>query len=131
MALAALLAVTAHPLAAQSAEGEGGVVLRREVFDYPGEGRRDPFAPLTAGAELGPRFEDLELAGVIYSPGVGSVAVLVDRATRKRYRAREGDRLGDAQVLAIREAEAVFVVSSFGVSRRETLRVRKHEQEPG
>ncbi|MFQ5890051.1 MAG: hypothetical protein ACE5JR_08355 [Gemmatimonadota bacterium] len=132
-----LAAAATSPVHAQQAGASGQVeadtsaILRREVFVYPGGGRRDPFVPLTAGEGLGPRFDDLELTGVIYSPSAGSVAVLVDRATLKRYRAREGDSLGDARLLAIRETEVDFLVSGFGVSRRETLRVKKQEQEPG
>jgi len=106
-------------------------VIRREVFTYPAGPRRDPFMPLNAGEQVGPRFEDLELSGIIYSPDAGSVAVLVDRATQRRYRVRGGDRLGAAEVVEIRPGEAVFLVSAFGVSRREILRVKKREKERG
>ena len=84
LTLLALLGAPAMAAAQEAGESPG---MRREVFEYPVDGRRDPFEPLSAGDELGPRFEDLRLAGVIFSPERGSVAVLVDQATRRRSRA--------------------------------------------
>lgn len=102
----------------------------RETFTYPEvQDRRDPFAPLTAGEEIGPRFADLELSGLIYAPDVGSVAVLTDRTTQRRYRVREGDWLGDARVDRIRADEVAFTVAGFGLSRTEVLRVAREDQE--
>lgn len=102
-------------------------VYEREAFDYPVAGRRDPFRPLNAGQQIGPRFEDLALNGVLYAPQVGSVATLTDEKTGRRYRAREGEALGEVRVAAIRPTEVDFVITSFGVSRRETLRVKREE----
>lgn len=102
----------------------------REKFIYPeSPDRRDPFAPLSAGEEIGPRFADLELSGLIYAPDVGSVAVLTDRTTQRRYRVREGDWLGDARVDRIRADEVAFTVAGFGLSRTEVLRVAREDQE--
>jgi len=102
----------------------------REEFVYPDSpDRRDPFAPLTAGEEIGPRFADLELSGLIFAPDIGSVAVLTDRATLRRYRVREGDWLGDARVDRIRADEVAFTVAGFGLSRTEVLRVARDDQE--
>ncbi|MCL7970478.1 MAG: hypothetical protein M8866_00115 [marine benthic group bacterium] len=104
-------------------------VLEREMYSYAGQGRRDPFKELEAGAELGPRFEDLELSGIIYSPDAGSVVVLVDRSTQRRYRVWEGDVVGGAQLLAVTPDQAVFMVTVFGVSRQETLRLKNSDKE--
>jgi hypothetical protein len=101
---------------------------RREIFRFPAV-QRDPFAPVRAGEELGPRFEDLELSGVIYNERLGSVAVLVDRTTGKRYRAHQGERVGQARVQSIRPGEVAFVVSGFGQSRTEVLKVKKQDKE--
>ena len=102
----------------------------RETFTYPeSPDRRDPFAPLTAGEEMGPRFADLELSGLIYDPDVGSVAVLTDRTTQRRFRVREGDWLGDTRVDRIRADEVAFTVAGFGLSRTEVLRVAREDQE--
>jgi hypothetical protein len=105
--------------------------LDREIFYYPGGQRRDPFEPLSAGDELGPRFEDLNLSGIVYSPTTGSIAVLTDRATGKRYRVWEGDLIGGAKLVRVRASEVDFVVSAFGVSRQETLRLKSQDKEQG
>lgn len=103
----------------------------RETFVYPAVERRDPFAPLSAGDELGPRFEDLNLSGIVYSPSTGSIAILTDRATGKRYRVWEGDVIGGAKLVRVRTAEVDFVVTAFGVSRQETLRLKSQDKEQG
>ncbi|MDE2663175.1 MAG: hypothetical protein OXI39_09270 [Gemmatimonadota bacterium] len=100
-------------------------VYEREVFTYPAFDRRDPFQPLHLDTRTGPRFGDLTLVGVLYTPQLGSVAILTDRTTGRRYRARERDNIGAARVVQIRPEEVDFVITSFGVSRRETLRVRR------
>jgi len=133
---AALLLLPAPGLRAQ--EGESGAEaqqpaprLERETYSYTGAGRRDPFRPLEAGAELGPQFSDLELAGIIYSPDTGGVVVLVDRSTQRRYRVWEGDTVGGAQLRKVTPDEAVFVVTVFGVRRQETLRLKNTDKEQG
>jgi len=88
-------------------------VIQRETFEYPATGRRDPFAPL------------------IYSPERGSIVVLVDQATLRRYRVWEGDMIGGARLLAVKETEAEFLVTVFGVSRRDTLRLKSKDKEQG
>lgn len=116
--------------AADAASGQQAEPYGREKFVYPeSPDRRDPFAPLAAGEEIGPRFADLELSGLIYAPDVGSVAVLTDRTTLRRYRVREGDWLGDARVDRIRVDEVAFTVAGFGLSRTEVLRVAREDQE--
>lgn len=104
------------------------VEYRRETFSYP-QRTRNPFEPVNAGVQEGPRFQNLVLAGVIYSPSVGSVAVLVDRSTGRRYRVREGERIGQATVLNIRRSDVLFSVSGATQSRQETLQVEKQNEE--
>lgn len=108
-----------------------GGELGRETFYYPGGQRRDPFEPLSAGDDLGPRFEDLSLSGIVYSPSTGSIAVLTDKATGKRYRVWEGDLVGGAKLVRVRSSEVDFVVTAFGVSRQETLRLKSQDKEQG
>lgn len=127
--LAGALAVCVAPPDLSAQQGGDGEPLLREVFDYPADGRRDPFEPLSTGEELGPRFEDLRLAGVIYSPDRGSVAVLADVATDRRFRVWEGDEIGGARLVAVRPDEAEFQVTVFGVGRRDTLRLRTQDKE--
>jgi len=107
------------------------ISVDRETFDYPAGTRRDPFQALSAGDELGPRFEDLNLSGVVYSPATGSIAILTDRATGKRYRVWEGDVIGGAKLVRVRAVEVDFVVTAFGVSRQETLRLKSLDKEQG
>lgn len=137
---AALIVLFAPGLIAQEVEqdlatevdaAQTAPALERETFSYVAGGRRDPFRPLEAGDEIGPRFEDLELSGIIYSPEAGSVVVLVDRSTQRRYRVWEGDMVGGAQLLDVTPNEAIFVVTVFGVSRQETLRLKNMDKEQG
>jgi hypothetical protein len=116
------------PERAAAAPGAEGVLYWREEFVYPVEGRRNPFVNLATSAELGPEFSDLQLVGIIYRPG-DSVATLLDRNAKKRYRVRRGDVVGNAEVVEIRRDEVVFNVTVFGVSRVETLRVKRGEKE--
>lgn len=135
-AVAGLALITVPPPAnAQSVrtstDSSADSEYEREVFDYPSIGRRNPFRPLNAGERIGPQFEDLQLNGVLYAPETGSVAALTDQKSGKRYRAREGDRLGEIRVAQIRPDEVVFVITSYGINRREVLRVKKEEGQEG
>src|SRR5687767_15582633 len=76
-------------------------VYRREVFRYQRGGRPDPFQPLLSAAELGFRVEDLRLTAIIYSPAGRSVAVFASGDSARRYRLRQGQRLGTMTVLRI------------------------------
>lgn len=129
-----MLALSAAPLGAQdngqALEGDLRI-FEREVYDYPGADRRDPFLPLNTGERIGPTFDDLRLTGVLFNPAVASVATLTDQKTRRRYRVREGDRLGEARILEIRPREVVFLITSYGISRREVLRVKQDKEQDG
>jgi len=120
--LAVAFRIGPSEIAAQTRPQPG---YEREVFTYPAFDRRDPFQPLHLDMRAGPRFGDLTLAGVLYNPRLGSVAILTDRSTGRRYRARERDIIGAARVVQIRVEEVDFVITSFGVSRQETLRARR------
>lgn len=101
---------------------------QRETFSYP-QRARNPFERVNAGVQEGPRFQNLVLAGILYSPSVGSVAVLVDRSTGQRFRVREGERIGQATVLNIRRSDVLFSVAGATQSRQETLQVEKRNEE--
>lgn len=119
----------AGPTPADSAAAGGAISYEREVFDYPRLRRRDPFRPGVGGATEGPRFENLVLSGVIFNPTVGSVAVLVDRATGRRHRVREGQRLGELRIDTIRPSEVDVLVPAPGGRERRVLRVEKQREE--
>ena len=109
---------------------EQQAVYRREVFVYPSDNRRNPFVSLIGpDVDTGPIFEDLDLVGIIFGGSAGSVATVIDRATEKRYRVRRGDLIGTARVVEIRPDAVVFQVTEFGVTRSETLRIRRGEEE--
>lgn len=116
--------------AANSPEGSS-LVYEREVFDYPSAGRRNPFRPLNAGERVGPRFEDLELNGVLVSPELGGIATFTDRKTNRRYRVRAGDRLGNMRIARITSEAVTLVITTYGISRQEVLRVKKDKESEG
>jgi Tfp pilus assembly protein PilP len=101
------------------------LVYEREVFTYSAAGRRDPFRPLTDDDEMGPRFEQLALRGIIYATGRGqSIALLGDGGGRV-YRVREGDVVGNARVVEIGRNRVVLAVETFGTIRREMLELQR------
>jgi Tfp pilus assembly protein PilP len=101
------------------------LVYEREVFTYRGAGRRDPFRPLTDDEEMGPRFEQLALRGIIYATGRGSsVALLADGGGRV-YRVRVGDVVGNARVVEIGPQRVVMAVETFGTIRQEMLELQR------
>jgi hypothetical protein len=65
--------------------GEVEMISEREVFHYPSFQRRNPFRPLV-GSESGPRFEQVELRGILYdnTNSGRSVAILGLRAQAER-----------------------------------------------
>lgn len=129
--------------------------LEREVFSYPQFQRRDPFRPLV-GDEAGPRFEDLELLGVILSSDPSqSVALLgisqgmavqpdsvavesvlaaeetvtLARPTRSRtQRLRLGERWGNVRIVAIERNRVLVDVTEFGLTDRRELFLRRPEE---
>lgn len=106
-----------------------GVTYRREVFEYPTGGRADPFRPLELGQGVGPRFENLVLGGIIHAPEIGSVVILRDRTTGSRHRVRDGERIGNAQVVEIRPDVVVFSVRGATGPRREILPAESEREE--
>lgn len=117
-----------RPQAGQSAASQVTLRYEREIFVYPGASRRDPFSPLTSDAEGGgPRFEELRLQGIMFSPGVGqSMALLVDSGGRV-YQVRVGQMVGNARVIEIGQTRVVLAVQNFGAVRQEILEIRDRE----
>ncbi|MFL5385847.1 MAG: hypothetical protein ACJ8GN_25305 [Longimicrobiaceae bacterium] len=96
-------------------------VYRREVFRYQRAGRPDPFQPLLTAAELGFRVEDLRLTAIIYSPAGRSVAVFAAGDSARRYRLRQGQRLGTMTVTRIYPQRVDVRVDEFGGSRMQSV----------
>jgi hypothetical protein len=135
---ALFVVVAALPLAAQApappaaipgSQPEPKLAFDREVFVYPAEGRRDPFKPLIGGPGAGgPLFADLALRGIIYSPDPRRSVALVQVGTRRTFRLRSGDIIGNARVLEIQPLRVRFAVENFGQVRNEVLELRGHNQ---
>jgi hypothetical protein len=125
---ALLLLCAARSVGAQAAktaakpDSTGPIVLEREVFQYDGSGRRDPFVSLLTTSELRPLFADLRLVAVVTDlSGQNSVAILRDVTSKEQYRVKVGQTLGRMRVNRIEPKAVVFTIEEFGFSRQETL----------
>jgi hypothetical protein len=115
---AAAQTTPATPAAPETSEH----TIHREVFEYNGGGRRDPFVSLLATSDLRPLLIDLRLAAIAYDPnGRNSVAVLRDLTSKEQYRVKVGQTLGRMRVAAIQPRSVTFTIQEFGLSRQETL----------
>jgi hypothetical protein len=117
------------------------LVFDREVFNYPGLERRDPFVPVVSGSEGGPRFEELELIGIIFSPnpdismalfgprggGEGGAGAGQSRA-RRTFRARRGDQLGNVRILEIQQTRVVVETEDFGLTDQRIMELPRPGQ---
>lgn len=101
------------------------LVYDREVFTYTGGNRRDPFHPLTDDTNTGPRFDELNLQGIIYSSVRGRSLVLLGDAAGRVHRVRVGDVLGNTRIVEIGPLRVVFAVEEFGNVRQEMLELKK------
>lgn len=124
MMLATFVTIDVSPVLAQS-DPDTVTIYRREVFSYPRAGRPDPFRSLLNSAELGLRFEDLSLQGIMYHPDPArSVVVMAQRGSSRRIQARVGERIGAVRILAIGPRTVEVVIEEFGVARRETMELK-------
>jgi hypothetical protein len=115
---AAASASTATPLPDTTSK----VLINREVFQYEGDGRRDPFVSLLTTSDLKPLLTDLKLVAVAFDPrGQNSVAVLRDVTSKDQYKVRVGQTIGRMRVAAIQEKAVIFTIEEFGYSRQEIL----------
>ena len=130
-AVAGVLAGGAQPLPAQAAR-DTIVLYEREVFEYARDGRPDPFRSLLKDPELGMRFEDLTLVGVLHDGDPGrSVAILSQVGSARRLRVRVGERVGSVRILAIGQRSVDLIVEEFGVARRERLELKPATEKGG
>ncbi len=98
------------------------VLINRELFQYEGDGRRDPFVSLLTTTDLRPLLNDLKLVAVAFDPnGRTSVAVMRDVTSKEQYKVRVGQTLGRMRVAAIQEKAVIFTIEEFGYSRQEML----------
>ena len=104
---------------------EPKLVFDREVFNYPGAARRDPFKPLVGKESLGPLFDDLKLRGIIYSPDPTRSIVLIQDGAKRLYRIKRGDVVGNSRVVEVQPLAVRFAVENFGMIRYEVLQLRQ------
>ncbi len=115
-------AAAATPLPADSSNR---VLVAREVFQYDGDGRRDPFVSLLTTSDLRPLLADLKLVAVAHDPrGQNSVAVLRDVTSKTQYKVKVGQTIGRMRVAAIQEKAVIFTIEEFGYSRQELLSIQ-------
>lgn len=114
------------------------LVFEREVFVYPTFERRNPFVRVVSGTEGGPRFEEIQLIGVIYSSNPDlSVALFGPRGqgqgaqqqgTRRTFRARRGEQLGNVRILEIQRTRVVVEVDEFGLTEQRIMELQRPGQ---
>ena len=110
------------PAASKAGDTTSKVLITREVFQYEGDARRDPFVSLLTTKDLRPMLVDLKLVAIAYDPrGQNSVAVLRDVTSRDQYKVRVGQTIGRMRVAAIQEKAVIFTIEEFGYSRQEIL----------
>jgi len=98
------------------------ITIQREVYDYAGNGRRDPYKSLMSTSEVRPLLSDLRLTAVAFDPdGDNSVAILRDSFSKAQYRIRVGQQLGRLRVSGIKQKAVQFTLDEFGFNRTETL----------
>ena len=101
------------------------VLINREIFQYDGDGRRDPFVSLLTTSDLRPLLSDLKLVAVAFDPrGQNSVAVLRDVTSKTQYKVKVGQAIGRMRVAAIQEKAVIFTIEEFGYSRQELLPIQ-------
>lgn len=119
-------AVPATAAARPAAADTGSrVLINREIFQYDGGSRRDPFVSLLTTSDLRPLLADLKLVAVAYDPrGQNSVAVLRDATSKTQYKVKVGQTIGRMRVAAIQEKAVIFTIEEFGYSRQELLGIQ-------
>ncbi|MCC7001207.1 MAG: hypothetical protein IT357_03545 [Gemmatimonadaceae bacterium] len=103
-------------------DSSGKIIFAREVYGYPRDGRRDPFASLIATGDIRPLFDDLRVTSVMYDPsGRTSMAMLKDVSTNEIYKVRVGSVAGRNRITYIRTGVVGVAIDEFGFTRQEEL----------
>jgi len=97
------------------------VVPQRGIIHYHGEGKRDPFVPLTEriSTELGelplPMFESLKLVGILKDKA-GNRALLEDER-EYGYIMKNGDKIKNGHVVSVEDNKIIFQIHEYGWSK--------------
>ena len=70
-------------------------------------------------------------AGELLAEGSRWLAVDVDDGAAAAEPKRLLESLGESRIIAIRTDEVDFLITSFGISRQETLRVKRDKESEG
>ena len=103
------------------------LVFEREIFHYPEFERRNPFQPLTGDLD-GPRFEELQLLGIIASQDPARSLALLGYLGGERaqaYRLRVGEVVGNLRVMEIQPTRIIVEVEDFGAREQRILELRR------
>ena len=97
------------------------MIPQRGIIHYHGEGKRDPFVPLTEriSTELGeiplPIFESLKLVGVLKDEA-GNRALLEDERGYG-YILKNGDKIKNGHVVSVEDNKVIFQIHEYGWSK--------------
>jgi hypothetical protein len=105
-------------------DSAGNVLFSREVYNYPSQGRRDPFASLISTGDIRPMIADLQVVAITLGQSDrNSIATLKDKSSNEIYRVRVGSVFGRLRVTAIRQREVTVEIDEFGYKRQESLSI--------
>jgi hypothetical protein len=105
-------------------DSSGNVLFSREVYNYPSQGRRDPFSSLITTGDIRPMIADLQVVAITLGQSDRtSIATLKDKSSNEIYRVRVGSVFGRLRVTAIRQREVVVEIDEFGYTRQESLSI--------
>ena len=105
-------------------DSSGNVLFSREVYNYPSQGRRDPFSSLIETGDIRPMIADLQVVAITLGQSDrNSIATLKDKSSNEIYRVRVGSVFGRLRVTAIRQREVVVEIDEFGYKRQEILSI--------
>ena len=118
-------------------EPEAELAFEREVFSYPSFSRRNPFEPLLASTDGGPRWEGMRLEGVVFDADPRfSIAILSSGRARVRggpegadpsgtvgqmARLRVGEKWGNIRIIEIRKNHVLIEVEEFGLTEQREM----------
>ena len=132
------VAATQEPPPAGPPQPPTELVFEREVFTYPAFERRNPFRPLLAADQGGPRFEQLRLMGIIHSDDPAASVAIVGTSTviisedKTTVQVQEGDAwylkvgqsIGNIRVVEIRREQVVVEVEEFGLTEQKIMQLQ-------
>lgn len=105
-------------------DSSGNVLFSREVYNYPSQGRRDPFSSLIETGDIRPMIADLQVVAITLGQSDRtSIATLKDKSSNEIYRVRVGSVFGRLRVTAIRQREVMVEIDEFGYKRQESLSI--------